>query len=48
MDPSVIKAMAAFVFMGILKDLLVGYGIYKLYKNAGKDLFGNTVQTGSC
>ena len=39
MDPAVIKAMAAFVYLAIIKDVLVGFLVYGCYKYAGKDLF---------
>ena len=34
-DPAVIKAMAAFIFIAILKDILVGAYIYALYEGTG-------------
>ena len=48
MDPLVIKAMAVFVYMGILKDAFIGGMIFNLYEESGKDLFANALQTGSC
>ena len=44
MDPSVIKAMAAFVYMGILKDVIMGSYLFNLYKEAGKDFLTNELQ----
>ena len=46
MSPSVIKAMAAFVYLAIIKDALVGlvsYGWYgSNYDDQGMDLFTST------
>ena len=34
-DPAVIKAMTAFIYIAIIKDVLVGYFLYRLYKYPG-------------
>ena len=40
MDRAVIKAMAAFVYLAVLKDALLGYLVMKLqYNDEGMDLF---------
>ena len=36
-DPAVIKAMAAFVFIAVLKDILVGGYMHLLYQGTGVD-----------
>ena len=36
-DPAVIKAMASFVFIAILKDILVGAYMHLLYEGTGID-----------
>ena len=39
MDPSVIKAMAAFVYLAVLKDAILCYVMYRFYKVSRMDLF---------
>ena len=38
-DPAVIKAMAAFVFIAIFKDILVGAYMHLLYEGTGNDYY---------
>ena len=39
MSPSVIKSMAAFVYLAVLKDIFVGMVKYSFYSyNEGRDL----------
>ena len=48
-DPAVIKAMAAFVFIAIFKDILVGAYMHLLYEGTGNDYYnhGNHVRKSS-
>ena len=45
MSPSVIKAMAAFVYLAVVKDVLLGLVMLVCYSDKGMDLFTSRIKS---